>query len=327
MLQTLSKEQNDLLWELGKKYGSTKDRIPYLNALFEKCRQIGIGILFYDDAAFPAMLRQIKDPPRVLFYRGDLSLLQKDAFAIVGTRLATGYGLKAAYEIAKVSAESGFVIVSGMAKGIDASAHKGALDGGGETIALMPCGLDKCYPPTNAWLYDRVLIKGLALSEYPPGTHTEKWYFLERNRLISGLCLATVVVQAPERSGAVNTAQHAADQGRDVYAVPGSIFERQSVGVHRLIADGCELIQTPDTLVKRYQQKQITYMDSIKPRSGKTLDQWGWLYERIDSFGSLSEDLVKNSDEDPALIQMGLTMLQMEGLIDQNGEGKWLKNW
>lgn len=348
MLQTNTKEQNDRLWSLGRKLLGENERDAYLGKLENQLDRYGIRLVFPEDPGFPPLLRQIDDPPDVLFYRGDLSLARQRSIAIVGTRRTSAYGEKAAYEIAKTTAEAGFVIVSGMAKGIDSCAHKGALDAGGGTVALMPGGLDRCYPPSNAWLYERIVSTGLALSEYPPGVRTEKWYFLERNRLISGLSLGTVVVQAGGRSGAVNTAQHAAEQGRDVFAVPGSIFEFGSVGVHRLIVDGAELVTSVHTVADHYQDQQLVLLDreqrkpSFRPSKSlsyegppaalkdederiKRAGEWAWLYRKIDDFGSLPEQLVDLTGESPQRVQTGLTILEISGLIERRDRQKIYK--
>ena len=348
MLPAFTREQNDILWALGQRMLHESDREAYLARLRQECDRWQIGLVFMEQEAYPPILRQIQDPPPVLFYRGNLSLAYRTGIAIVGTRRTTAYGEKAAYEIAACCAKAGLIVVSGMARGIDSCAHKGALDAGGDTIALMPTGLDLCYPPANNWLYDRIISRSLALSEYPPGVKAEKWFFLGRNRLISGLSLATVVVQAGGRSGAVNTAQHAAEQGRDLYAVPGSIFEFASVGTHRLIADGAELVNSVHMVADRYKDRQmsldemaaggeprrITIHQDIPQdeaakeradegsRASKTAGEWQWLYEAIDDFGSLAEQLVEKTGESPQRIQTGLTILEMRGLTERRDRQK-----
>lgn len=320
MIQTTTKEQNDYLWSLGQKFLNAKDRTDYLAALREECDRKGIGLVFSEEETYPAMLRNIENPPKALFYRGDLSLAQKDSIAIVGTRNSSAYGEKAAYEIARSCAKEGLVVVSGMARGIDSCAHKGALDVSGCTIAFLPGGLDKCYPPSNTWLFERTASKGLVLSEYPPGTHTEKWNFLERNRLISGISLAVVVVQAAGRSGAINTAQYAIEQGKDLFAVPGSIFEMNSVGVHRLLTDGAEVVTSADMVAERYKQRQISIeeVEDEKSKTGRSAyGGWKWLYDKIDDFGSSPEELCSATGESPSKIQTGLTMLEMGGWIER----------
>ena len=315
MIQTVTKKQNDYLWSLGQKFLDAKDRTDYLARLRLECDRMGIGLVFLEDERFPETLRQIEDPPAALFYRGDLSVAKMESVAIVGTRNSSAYGEKAAYGIARACAREGLAVVSGMARGIDSCAHKGALDTGGKTIAFLPGGLDRCYPPSNTWLFERTAQTGLLLSEYPPGMHTEKWNFLKRNRLISGISLGTVVVQAAGRSGAVNTAQHAIEQGKDLFAVPGSIFELNSVGVHRLIADGAEIVNSVDMVAERYRARQITIEQQAQERS--PAGAWGWLYEAIDDFGSVPEEIVAITGKNPEKVQTGLTILELQGLIER----------
>ena len=342
MLKTRTKEQNDSLWSLGQKLLGEKDRDIYLSRLDQQLEKYGIGLIFMEEDGYPSLLRQIEKPPEVLFYRGNLSLASRPCLAVVGTRRATAYGEKAAYEIAKDAASQGFAVVSGMARGIDSCAHKGALDAGGATVALMPAGLDQCYPPSNAWLFERICSEGLALSEYPPSVRAEKWFFLNRNRLISGLSLGTVVVQAGGRSGAINTAQHAAEQGRDVFAVPGSIFEFGSVGVHRLIQDGAWLVTSVHSVTDFYRDQQLTLEDGDPPEKtparqnlvlrkmpeeipaereltpeANPAGEWQWLYDQIDGFGSLPEQLCERTGRSPQMVQTGLTMLELNGLIER----------
>jgi DNA processing protein len=190
------------------------------------------------EGAYPPLLRHIKKPPDPLFYAGDLSVLSKSCVAVVGSRRATEYGRWAAYNLARKLSERGVVVVSGMAEGIDSFAHRGALEGPTPTVAVMGNGLDVCFPAMNEALRGRIAERGLLLSEYEDGVHGTRFTFPARNRLISGLCIATVVVEAGLSSGSLITAEHAAAQGRSVYAVPGNINRKLSVGCNRLIKDG-----------------------------------------------------------------------------------------
>ncbi|MDR0425022.1 MAG: DNA-processing protein DprA [Clostridiales Family XIII bacterium] len=198
------------------------------------------------DSAYPPLLACIANPPKRLYCRGDLSLLSMPAVAVVGARKASEYGKWAAYSIGKAMAEHGIAVVSGMAHGIDAWAHKGALAAGGKTIAVFGCGVDICYPKSNAKLMGEIIEKGLALSELAPGCHPSSFTFPMRNRIISGLSLATVIVEAGLKSGSLITAERAAEQGRYVYAVPGNIDRASSIGTNKLIQDGAMPIVSPD---------------------------------------------------------------------------------
>jgi DNA processing protein len=209
----------------------------------------GIEVLAEGDADFPRPLRQIHDPPGVLFRRGTMLAEDEMAIAIVGTRHATRYGLAQAERLASGLARVGFTIVSGLARGIDAAAHRGALDAGGRTIAVLGSGLLNIYPPEHVQLADQVAASGCLLSEAPPRMIPLSGAFPQRNRIISGLSLGTIVVEAANRSGALITARHAYEQGREVFAVPGPIDSRLSHGCHALIKDGAKLVESIDDVL------------------------------------------------------------------------------
>ncbi|MGN0704791.1 MAG: DNA-processing protein DprA, partial [Lentihominibacter sp.] len=187
---------------------------------------------------YPAILKEIRGYPRELFYRGNIDLINRRCAAVVGSRKTTQYGRTISKNISGALAERNIVVVSGMAKGIDACAHRGALDVSGGTIAVLGNGVDVCYPEENRQLKEEIERNGLILSEYPPGRKPEKYYFPQRNRIISGLSELTVVVQAGGSSGALITAELAAEQGRDVFAVPGNIDSRYNLGNNKLIKEG-----------------------------------------------------------------------------------------
>lgn len=198
----------------------------------------GVDALTWDDPRYPPRLLNIYDPPPVLFVRGDLRPDDDWAVAMVGTRHASTYGKEAARVLAADLVRAGVTIVSGLARGIDAQVHRAALEAGGRTLAVLGSGVDIIYPWENAKLAEEISAHGALISEYPLGTQPEASNFPPRNRIISGLSRGVVVVEAGERSGALITADFAADQGRDVFAVPGSIFHRASQGANRLIRDG-----------------------------------------------------------------------------------------
>jgi len=188
-------------------------------------------------------LRGLSDPPCALFVRGRFPGPAEVGVALVGTRDATPYGLRAAREIAADLARAGPWVVSGFAVGVDGAAHEGALEGGGATLAVLGCGLDHAYPLAHADLKEEVVAKGCLLSEYPPGTAPRKWFFPQRNRLVAALSAAVVVVEAPARSGALITARLGLDLGREILAVPGSIFGAKRAGCHRLLRQGAALCE------------------------------------------------------------------------------------
>ncbi len=209
----------------------------------------GLAVLTEADADYPRPLRQIHDPPGVLFRRGQAQPQDELAVAIVGTRHATRYGLAQAERLAASLARTGFTVVSGLARGIDAAAHRGALSAGGRTIAVLASELLEIYPPEHEKLAEEVAASGYILSEAPPRMVPLSGAFPQRNRIISGLSVGTIVVEAPDRSGALITARHAYEQGREVFAVPGPVDSRVSRGCHALIRDGAKLVETIDDVL------------------------------------------------------------------------------
>ncbi|NDY41860.1 DNA-protecting protein DprA [Dissulfurirhabdus thermomarina] len=203
----------------------------------------GGWILPAGSPGFPDCLRQIPDPPCLLYGRGSAAVLGARAVAVVGSREATSYGRKVAGALGRDLAAAGLTVVSGFARGIDTAAHTGALAGGGPTVAVLGCGVDVCYPRGNAELLERVVAGGAVISEYPPGTPPDARNFPPRNRIISGLARAVVVVEASRRSGSLITAACALEQGREVLAVPGSVFSYKSGGAHWLIKQGARLVE------------------------------------------------------------------------------------
>lgn len=195
-------------------------------------------------SCFPHLLTEIPDPPAVLWFRGDLSICNKTVIAVVGARAASRAGTAAAEALAGDLARAGIVVASGLARGIDTAAHAGALDAGGTTIAVLGTGIDCVYPEENAALFDRIGAGGLLLTEFPPGMRPFPGNFPKRNRIISGLSRAVVIVEAAEKSGSLITARLAADQGRDVMAMPGLTAGGRNRGAHALLRDGAKLVES-----------------------------------------------------------------------------------
>jgi len=214
------------------------------------CREHGVAILVDTDDRYPAVLGQIHDPPGVLFVRGELEPPDGMAIAIVGTRHPTQYGLRQAERLAGSLARAGLTVVSGLARGIDGAAHRGALAAGGRSIAVLASGVLNVYPPEHAELAAEIAARGALVSEAPPRFEPLAGSFPQRNRIISGLSMGVIVVEAGEASGALITARHAMEQGREVFAVPGRIDDRSSRGCHRLIRDGAKLVQSPEDVLE-----------------------------------------------------------------------------
>ena len=221
-----------------------------------ECRRLRLRVLTLQDADYPDRLRNIYDPPCVLYVRGHMPAMDEEvAVAVVGTRDATPYGVQCADKIAGQLAAGGAVVVSGLARGIDSVAIRGALRSGGVTVGVLGCGVDVIYPPENRYLYEDVAAAGALISEYPPGTEAKGKHFPVRNRIISGLCAATLVVEAPKDSGALITADRAIEQSRDLYAVPGPIDAKESVGCNRLIRQGAGLVTCGWDILQDYQAR------------------------------------------------------------------------
>jgi DNA processing protein len=219
-------------------------------AELELCRRSQIDVILDTDEIYPRLLRDLPDPPGVLFVRGTLSPSDAMAIAIVGSRHGTHYGLTQAERLGGSLARAGLTVVSGLARGIDAAAHRGALAAGGRTIAVLASGVLNIYPPEHKSLAEEIAKQGAVISEAPPHAEPLAGMFPQRNRIISGLSLGVLVVEASTRSGALITARHAMEQGRDVFAEPGPITSRMSHGCHRLIRDGAKLVETVDDILE-----------------------------------------------------------------------------
>lgn len=218
--------------------------------LQEACSRQGIRLCQISDQEYPELLKEIYSPPLVLFYRGTLQN-HIPRIAMVGARRVTAYGRTVADKLAQALAEAGFAVVSGAARGVDAISHQGALLQG-RTEAVLGCGVDVAYPPENRKLLEEIAESGAVISEYGPGCMPVAGNFPARNRIISGMSLGTVVVEAAERSGSLITAQQAMEEGRDVFAVPGSIFSASSKGCHRLIQQGAKLVVNSQDVLEEY---------------------------------------------------------------------------
>ena len=286
----------------------------------ERLRSMGGFALSFADADYPALLRHLTDPPPVLYGLGRRELLGARAVAVVGSRAATGYGRKVAFVIGEQLARGKFAVASGLALGIDAQAHAGALQGEGDTVAVLGCGLDIIYPQLNRPLFDMIRARGLLLSEYPLGTKPEGFRFPARNRLIAAMSLAVVVVEAAKRSGSLITAQIALDLGREVFAVPGPIDSHKSEGTHWLLKQGASLVRgSADILeelhgaawtdVERREEKSMQAAAGLEPEAASVL-------ALLDTSPSARETLLLESGLEPARLNELLLVLELEGLVE-----------
>jgi DNA processing protein len=278
-------------------------------------------VLTPEEEDFPAALRAIPDPPPVLFAQGRLTALDRPAIAIVGSRDHTAYGAVVAGAAAAHSARAGLAVVSGMARGLDAVAHAAALEAGGTTIGVLGNGLGVIYPAANQALYQRVAAEGLLLSEFPPGERPHAGSFPRRNRLISGLARATLVVEAAAGSGALITAGTALDQGRDVLAVPGPITSSQSVGCNRLVRDGATPYLEPEDLAPFYPDVTFRPLDSAGSAPAPLPDTLSPLEREVAvSVGLEGSDLdaiVGRCNQPVGRVLATLCALELQGLVAQ----------
>jgi len=281
-------------------------------------KKLGISIITIKDTDYPQLLRSVPNAPPVLYVKGNVREEDQFSIAVVGTRKKTSYGKQVAAELARFLAENGITVVSGMARGIDSIAHRGALDAGGRTIAVLGCGLDITYPPENHQLSEEITRHGALISEFYPGTKPEAVNFPPRNRIISGLSRAVVVVEADERSGALITAKFAIEQARDVFAVPGSIYAPRSRGTNRLISDGAiPLLDYKDLLLvlNLEQTADFRYVQQSLPKNDietlllDTIRDEPLHIDEIKNKTGLSTDKVSAS----------LTMMELKGFIRKTG--------
>ncbi len=289
-----------------------------LEKLWAKIASQGISILTWEDEAYPQRLKEIDQPPPVLYLRGEYLPDDVFAVAIVGTRRVTPYGRQITEELASFLAANGITVISGLARGVDAIAHQTALKAGGRTIGVLGSGVDKIYPPEHRALAEQMMERGVILSDYAPGTPPDASNFPPRNRIISGLSLAAVVVEAGETSGALITAEFAAEQGREIFAVPGSILAPQSKGTNKLIQNGAlpllsvnDLMQALDLtrLGEHKAARKIIPTDETEARLMNVLGD-----------EPLHVDEIRNRAELPIeKVSAALALMELKGMVRQVG--------
>lgn len=291
-----------------------------LDAEMAKIEKAGARLLTLADENYPALLKKIPDAPTVLYVRGQLAPEDDHALSIVGTRRATSYGRDAAYHFAKQLAAQGITIISGLAHGVDSAAHRGALDGGGRTLAVLGCGIDRIYPADNQKLADDILRHGAIISEFPVGTPPDGRNFPRRNRIISGLALGVLVVEAPEKSGALITTTTAAEQGREVFAVPGNIFNPMSGGTNRLIQDGAKLVMAVEDILEELNiTHQNAQASTITERIVPANDTEKSLLQLLGADPIHVDDLTRLCGLPVSIVNSTLTILELKGLARMVG--------
>lgn len=285
-----------------------------------------IGVLYADDELFPSQVLEIHQAPLLLYYRGDVSLLSRAMLGVVGTRKMSDYGRRATEKLVAELAPY-FLIVSGMAEGIDTVAHRTTLEAGHPTVSVVGTGLDVVYPTSNTGLFGEIISNGVVLSEFPLGVSGLAYRFPQRNRIVSGLCQGLLVVEAGEKSGSLITARLAMEENRDVFVVPGSIFSPLTYGNHRLIQDGAKLVMSYEDVVTEF--SYLIKPARMSPKSEKIIGPDWELTESEqkiwDALGvaSVSLDaLVDKTELDIAQVLQSLTVFEVRGLVEQiSGQG------
>lgn len=283
-------------------------------------REIGGRVITLKDEEYPKRLRDIYDPPALLYVRGELKKEDELAVSIVGSRKTTPYGRWFTEKVSQELARYGVTIVSGMARGIDSLAHWGAISGGGRTIAVLGCGVDVIYPSENRNLFAKIIDHGAILSEFPIGSPPEGGHFPRRNRIISGLSIGVVVAQASEKSGSLITAGYALEQGREVFAVPGNVGTESSRGTHRLIKEGAKLVESSEDILEeilpqwRRGGEATPKVEAPRPNLP---EEERVLYELLGETPLHIDVMIRESRLDPGKVSSILLNLELKGLVSQ----------
>jgi DNA processing protein len=285
-------------------------------------RRLAIDALALGDQRYPPLLAAVPDAPLVVWLKGDPATLSQPAVAIVGSRAATPYGLEAAARLAGDLSAAGALVVSGLARGVDSAAHRGALDAGGQTAAVLGSGVDVVYPPEHKELARAIAVRGAVLSEWPPGTPPRAFHFPARNRIISGLSLAVVVVEAAEKSGSLITAGCALEQGRAVLAVPGNILSGRHRGCHGLIRDGAAVVESVDDILAEIRagtlrQAARNVLDATPADELLACMQPGESYD--------PESLGREAELSTSQLLSRLLDLELRGLVRRVGGGRFVR--
>lgn len=293
-----------------------------INSIIKTCQTNKINVIERYEENYPRLLSEIYDPPAILYTRGKILPTDNLSIAIVGSRHATRYGIKVASQLARGLSMAGFTIISGLARGVDAAAHQAAIEAGGRTIAVLGGGHLKLYPAEHASLANAIIHDGAVISESPPDTPPRSGSFPKRNRIVSGLSLGVVVVEAAQRSGALISARLAMEQGREVFAVPGPIDSRMSKGCHKLIQDGAKLVNSVDdvldelgplaTPIRTQQGEQIR-----NPAELRLTDQERNILNTIETTPTLIDSIIEQTNFPAARVMSTISILEMRSLIQR----------
>ena len=294
-----------------------------LDRMLERIATAGAQVLTWESPGYPRLLREISDPPPVLYVKG--ALVEEDAWAIaiVGTRRASAYGREVTRQLSAALARSGITIVSGLARGIDAEAHWAALKAGGRTIAVLGCGIDQVYPPEHRQLAEEITAHGALVSDYPLGTQPEGVNFPPRNRIISGLSLGVLVTEAGVRSGALITADYAAEQGRDVFAVPGSILARSSAGTNALVRDGAKVVLGPEDILEELNLTMVAEQTEARQVLPSDATEAA-LLARLSAEPAHVDELQQQVGLPIAQVTSTLALMELKGMVRQVGGMKYV---
>src|SRR5438552_4522181 len=287
-----------------------------------RIRQAEVTIVPFTDVRYPARLRMIADPPPFLYVKGEIRAEDDKAVAVVGSRSASDYGCKVPRDLSRGLAALGFTVVSGLARGIDGTAHETALGCGGRTIAVLGSGVDRAYPPEHAALYRRISQNGAVVSVLPVGTRPMAFNFPPRNRLISGLSLGVVVVEATEKSGSLITAALAVEQGREVFAVPGEVGSSRSRGAHRLIRQGAKLVETVEDIVEEIAPQRFTRAgeqakDGRRGLPQNASEEVKKIFHLLQERSLQIDEVIESSGFSPAKVSEVLLDLELQGYLRQ----------
>jgi DNA processing protein len=295
-----------------------------LDAELARLERAGVHVLTLDDAGYPKLLTAIDLPPPVLYVRGELTAADEFAVGIVGTRRATTYGCEIARRLAGGLAENGVTIVSGLALGIDAVAHQAALDAGGRTLAVMGCGLDIVYPARHRELAHAVISSGALLSTYGLGTAVDPANFPPRNRIISGLSLGVIIVEAGERSGALITLHYALDQGRETFAVPGNVLSRASFGANRAIQRGeAKLVTSVQDVLEDLNLTMITEQRQVRDFVPDSSEE-GLVLRCLSVEPLHIDEIVRETQLPTAVVSSTLVMLELKGAVRRADQASYM---